>query len=54
MLFPEEKHLINSDANEPSWAILGYRAYIGPDTELGKIRVLAWKIKKIMELYKLD
>ena len=72
------KKLINSEANETNWAILGDRAYIGPDTdtpnlrrvkmiknanfqteinrntELEKIRVPVWKIKKLVELYKLD
>ena len=30
---PEEKNLICTDAKEPSWAILGDRGYIGPDTD---------------------
>jgi len=32
----EEKNLIRTDSNEPSLAILGDRAYIGPDTDTQK------------------
>jgi hypothetical protein len=35
---PEEKNLICTDAKEPSWAILGDRGYIGPDTDTPDLR----------------
>ena len=35
---PDEKNLIHSDANDPNWAILGDRGYIGPDTDTPDLR----------------
>jgi len=35
---PAEKNLINSDINDHRWAILGDKAYIGPDSDTPDLR----------------